>query len=99
MAGKDIDELSRMIGSIQSDVAHIRRTTEAIDQKTDKTNERVIENSSSLKLVYKRIDDMQVHVDDYRSVKQKGIGVITVVGMVFGFIGALVGKLFHYFVG
>lgn len=95
----NIDELSRMIGSIQADVLHIRRNTEIIDGKVDKTNDQMIRIEGSTKSAHKRIDEVRTDVERHNNLEQKGYGAITVLGMVFGFIGAIVGKVFSYLMG
>lgn len=37
----DIDELSMTLGTIQSDVEHIRKNTDAIEKKVDKTHDNL----------------------------------------------------------
>ena len=82
-----------MLGAIQADVVHIRRNTEVTDAKMDKINESVIRQDSSLKSAHKRIDEIKPVVDDYAKTKQKGIGALTLLGAICGFVGAVAGKI------
>ena len=89
----DIDELSRMIGKLQSDINYIRKSTDAIDVKVDKTHEDMIRAKVSVESAHKRIDEISPHVQDFVKLKQRGLGIMGVLSLVFGFIGAFLGKI------
>ena len=98
MAG-EIDELSKMLGSMQADIAHIRKTNDAIDAKVDKAHENVIELKASAKSAHKRIDALKPHVEDYKKMKQRGIGLTAALAAICGFIGSALLKSLNFFLG
>lgn len=89
----DIDELSRMLGGIQTDILYIRKSTDAIDTKVDKAHENLIEVQASTKSAHKRIDEIVPCVEDYKVMKQRGIGITMVLGAIFGLVGASAFKI------
>ena len=88
-----VDELSRMIGQIQADVKHTRKSVDVIETKVDHLTQTSIRNEGSLKDAQKKIDDMHPHVEEFRKLKQRGIGILTALSMVFGAIGAFLSKV------
>lgn len=96
---KDIDEFSRTLGVIQADVGHIRKNTDAIEKKVDKTHEDMIINKASTKSAHKRIDDITPHIEDFKKIKQRGIGITSILSIIFGFLGAILLKTFHFLLG
>lgn len=94
-----IDEISQLLGSIQADVLHIRRNTELTEAKMDKLTEASIRQDSSIRSAHKRIDEIKPIVDDYSKTKQKGIGALTLLGAICGFVGAIISKLIQGFFG
>ena len=94
-----------MIGSIQSDVLHIKKNTELTEHKIDKVVEGSVRHEQAIKSAHKRLDDHKAHLDDnvapvledYKSMKQKGIGAMAVAGIIFGFIGSLILTAIKYF--
>ena len=95
----DIDELSRMLGEMQSDISHIRKSTDLIDTKVDKAHENVIELKASAKSAHKRIDALHPHVEDYKKMKQRGIGMMASISAFMGFLGAALMKGLNFFLG
>jgi hypothetical protein len=92
-----IDEISQLLGSMQADIVHIRRNTELTEAKMDKVSEGMIRQDASIRSAHKRIDELEPIVDDYQGIKQKGIGALTIIGAICGFVGALVGKIISLF--
>lgn len=86
-------ELSRTIGNIETDVKHTRRSVDVIETKVDHLTETSIRNEESLKAAQKKIDIMHPHVEDYRKLKQRGIGILTAASMFFGAVGAFLSKV------
>lgn len=95
----NIDELSRTLGEMQADILHIRKSTDAIDTKVDRAHENVIALKSSAKQAHKRLDDIYPHVEDYKKMKQRGYGIIAVMGVIFGSAGGILIKALKLFAG
>ena len=88
-----VDELSLMIGRIESDVKHTRKNTEVIGEKVDKLTESVIKNDALIRTAQKKIDDIHPYVEDYKKLKQRGVGILTTLSMIFGALGAFLSKI------
>lgn len=91
-----IDELSKTLGTMQSDIAHIRNQTSSIDGKVSKTNEKMIIAETAIKSAHRRLDDLQEKVDNHEDIKNKGVGALTILATVIGIIGAIVAKVFDH---
>lgn len=95
----DLDELSLKLGTMQSDISHIRDNTERINGKVVEAHEKVINVEQSTKSAHKRIDDIKPHVEDYKRIKQKGLGAVGVIGLIFGLIGSGLAKILSFIAG
>lgn len=96
MSGENkIDALSEMLGRISADITHVRQKTETIDTKVDILQEHNVENRVTIKAAHRRLDNMEATVKDHERLKNKGMGIVSFVGFVFGVLGAAVTKIFH----
>lgn len=93
-----LDKVSKMLGGLQSDMKHVRKTSETILEKTDKLNETVIIQGQRIKSAHERIDDIEPKVNEHEAIKNQGVGfwiaLTTISGSVAGCIGAFITKAF-----
>lgn len=94
----NIDELSHRLGVIQSDIEHIKTHTTNIESKLDQSHELAIENKSANKAAHKRLDEIQPHVESYKRMEQRGIGLIAVLAFIVTLIGNGILKVIGAFV-
>lgn len=99
MSGQ-IDEISEVIGKFQSNFDHILKSLNGIDSKVDRLTETGILQQASIKSAHKRLDEITPVVREHEIIKNKGAGILTILGMVASFvgvfIGAVVSKLLHW---
>lgn len=88
-----IDELSRMIGQIQADVAHTRKSSDEINGKVDALTKTVAHQEFRLQESEKKIQKIQPEIEDYKKLKQRSIGAMAVLATIFGAVGSVVSKL------
>lgn len=88
------DEMFTMLGRIQSDVAHLRDTAASTDSKVESLVKNDARQDQIMKAAHRRIDEVTVTVKEHEALKNRGLGILTVVGFLFGLIGSVVGKFF-----
>lgn len=91
----ELNEISNAIGRLQADVKHILHQVDGVDRKVESLQASNVENGLSVKNAHRRLDELTPKVDHHESLKNKGLGVIAAVGVIFGVLGALLGKIFH----
>jgi uncharacterized coiled-coil DUF342 family protein len=92
-----IDDFSRTIGALQSDVSHIRSNTDSTKEKVDVMHEHMIIARRDIKSAHRRLDDIIPHIEDYRKNKHHAAGAYSVLSVISGFIGGVIvwfGKVF-----
>ena len=92
----EIDKLSEKIGAIGADIKHLIAKTNAIDTKVESAQNKAIELSAAVKSAHKRVDKLAPTVERHEGLKNKAIGVISVLAFVFSLVGSVIGKLLHF---
>ena len=80
-----IDDISEKIGELTTAVEMLRSQTE---EQWD-ILKGISELTAKIDAVQEDVDEMKPYVDDYRKLKQRGIGVLGVVGLMGGGLGAI----------
>lgn len=80
-----IDQVSEKIGELTTAVEMLRSQTE--EQWDSLKGISVL--TAKVDAVQEDVADMKPYVDDYRKLKQRGIGVLGVVGLMGGGLGAI----------
>lgn len=88
-----IDELSKTLGVISSDIKHLVNKTANIDDKVETLQNHSVEHKASTKAAHKRIDDIAPKVTEHENLKNKGIGILAVISIVFGILGNAISKV------
>lgn len=91
----ELDNISAAIGRLESNAQHIRQQVDDVHHKIEKLQAHSVESNMAIKSAHKRLDVITPKVDDHESLKNKGTGIIATIGVVFGLIGAFLGKVFH----
>ena len=92
----NLDEVSKALGGLQSDMRHVRKINESILEKTDKMNESVIIQGQKVAAAHVRLDKMEPKVREHEELKNKGVGfwlaITTAISSASGVVGSLVTK-------
>jgi len=86
----DIDEVSSKLGSMQTNITHILKTTESIHDSLKDVNERVIIQEQKAKSAHKRLDKIEPIVNGHENIKNKGVGFFVAVSSLAGVVGAAI---------
>lgn len=99
----DLDEISRAIGEMQSQHKESERQRSRIFKLLDEIKDRQGEINGAINLVVSRLDSQNKRIevvekssDDFIALKNRGLGVIWVIGLAGGSIGAAVVWLVSY---
>lgn len=90
----DINELSKMLGTMQSDISHIKKLAESTNDRVREVSEKTIRAEVSVLGAHKRLDKVEPAVEDYKRQKSRIIGVIAGSSFASGGLGAALFKLF-----
>ncbi len=103
----DLDQLSRLLGRIEADMAEAARQRDALFKKLDNMETMMHEQNGASKLIAAQVaelakdhvalvemidEEIKPVVDDYKALKNKGLGVIGLIGLVSSGGGALLMK-------
>ena len=91
-----IDELSKTLGVISSDIKHLVGKTSSIDQKVEKLQNSNTHNEIAVKSAHERLDEVIPKVQEHENIKNKGLGVIAVMGTIFGALGSYLAKFIQF---
>lgn len=80
----DLIEISNKLGSLQAEQISSRRDHERTLQKLDELAEQLAPLASLIKTV----DEMKPHVEDWYKMKQRGLGILAVIGLMGGAVGS-----------
>jgi hypothetical protein len=88
----DINDLSRILGRLEADASAAKNQRELIFTQLDQIKTRL----SCLPQLAKTVESHSAAIDDYKRLKQRGIGIalaLTTIGGAIGSIGAwVIGK-------
>ena len=92
----ELDEISAAIGSLRTQAAETTRKQEATFRKLDKISEQVSELTGQIRLVVEQVSEIKKELDeeirppvqDYKSLKAKGLGVLAFVAILASGTGA-----------
>jgi hypothetical protein len=95
-----LDDISEAIGQLRATIEHIRRNTEVINGKLDRTTELCILADQSSKAAHQRIDGITDSINDtiapkvdaHERFQNKQIGIVASVTFIISLIGTGVGK-------
>lgn len=93
----DIDRVSQLLGSMQSDITHIKRVSDQTARQVNTLNGNVTENTESTKSAHKRIDAVEPLAAELNNWKNRSMGALIGVSSVSGFVGGLVGAILKFF--
>jgi hypothetical protein len=102
-----VDEISRMLGELRADNAEAMRQREAMWNKFDEVSKTCTEISGCVKMLgaqhialATRIDAEHAPViNEMKQLKQRGIGVLAILGIVGTVIAAMLSSAFDKFFG
>lgn len=92
----DIDQISRILGRLESDVGYIRKATDEGNGKIDALTKESILHNASLKAAHKRIDIIEPNVTDFVNLKNKAVGAVCSISGLSAVIGAGLMKCGEY---
>lgn len=91
-----IDELSKVLGEMQSDMKHVRVRTDDIHREQKDLNEKVIINGIRVEQIDQKVKEISPKVERHEELinKSKG-GVVVATGLagMAGFVGGIIGKI------
>lgn len=99
---RELDEISRAIGRLETSVTEGNRARDNIDRKMDEVISVVHGFAAKLSSVSDDVDEMRPLVDDYRDNRSRAKGIIMMFSILAAIAGSLAGKvldLLPYFKG
>ena len=72
----DLDKISQAIGALQADSRTAGDQRDKIFEKLDEIGRVVAETAGQLPALTERLEKIEPHVEDYKRVKNRGIGII-----------------------
>ena len=79
-----IDDTSQMLGELISSVRTLNKSTNDIWEKLDEIEKALVTVSAN----ERAIAEMKPHVDEFRILKQRGLGVLGMIGLIASSAGA-----------
>ena len=79
-----IDDTSQMLGELISSVRTLNKSTNDIWEKLDEMEKTLAKVSAN----ERAIAEMKPHVDEFRILKQRGLGVLGMIGLIASSAGA-----------
>jgi chromosome segregation ATPase len=102
----ELDEISKSIGVLTAQHAESQRQRDAIFKKLDAIENNVQEARGAQNLVLHKLDQHELRLQkveaiakDYEGLKNQGKGVLVMVGLLGGTVGAGVAALFSMLIG
>lgn len=92
-----LDEISRIIGNMQSDLGHIRTRTDEANGKIDTLVTQSLLNETSVKAAHRRIDDIEPEHKELINAKHRTKGAMVAYGSVGGIVTLFLGKVVEKF--
>ena len=86
--------LIESITRIETNIVNMRKNSDEMKAQLSSIDKNVIIQSEKLKSAHKRIDVVENVAEDYKKVKNRGLGVIFGLSAASGGIGAYIGGLF-----
>ena len=93
----DLDKLSTTIGGMASDIRHLVKSVDNMNEKVEDIEKAHIENELATKAAHKRLDKVVPKVHEHEAIKNKGLGIMAAVGVFFGLLGSIFGKMIGIF--
>jgi len=98
----ELDQLSEIIGTLRAEVKENRRQHDASFKKLDVIDDKITKLTSAVELLTsehaslkKKVEeDIEPVTTDYKAMKNKGYGVITLIGLMSSGVGVGVFKFF-----
>lgn len=84
----DINQVSLMLGQLVAGQKETDRKLDAMFNKLDGMDDRVIKNEGVIATVRSDVESMKPHVEDYKNNKQRGLGLMAGIGLGGGAGGA-----------
>jgi chromosome segregation ATPase len=100
----DLDQLSRLLGRVEAELAEGARQRDALFNKLDDIEKMIHEQNGAMRVLAAQVaqqskdhaelkeiieDEIKPVVDDYKGLKNKGMGVIAFIGFVSAGSGAM----------
>ena len=79
-----IDDVSKTLGELVSSVQSLTNQTRDQWEKLEK----IEKHAAKWEGVAEDVADMKPHVDDYKRLQQRGVGMFIILGLLFGGLGA-----------
>mgnify|MGYP003627752240 CR=1 FL=1 len=89
----NIDGVSKTLGEL---VASVQSLTNQTRDQWEKLDE-IEKHAAKWESLAEDVADMKPHVDDYKRLKQRGIGMFVILGLLFGGLGAGIVYVFEKF--
>ena len=86
-------DLLLMLGGMKSSIEDMQKKITGIDAKTDTVIKTSIETQSATKSAHKRIDDIEPVLKEHEAYKNKGLGIMAFIGILFGTFGMVISWL------
>ena len=88
-----LDQISAAIGRLQEAQENAERQRERMFEKLDS----IAVQTAELPALARRIGEMEPHVEDYKRLKQRGVGVLGLIAVAGSLLGAWVRELWEGF--
>ena len=89
----EVDEISRTLGRLEADAASARNQREKIFELIGEVQLSL----GAIPALIEKVDDHSVHIEDFKGLKNKGIGVLAFVAMLGGAVGVGIDRIVGIF--
>lgn len=97
--GDGENQVQFMLGQLVAGQKETARKIDAMFEKLDGMDERVVKNEGALGVVKSDVDSMKPYIEDYKKNKQRGLGLMAGIGVGGGGAGAGVATLLSKWLG
>lgn len=95
----EIHKISEKLGQLTAMVENIEKTGLRTEEKIDNHTKDIVELEQRTKSAHKRLDAHNTHIEDYKTMKQRGFGIVSVIGAIAGVLTTLGFKVFDKILG
>lgn len=88
-----LDQISAAIGRLQEAQANAARQRERMFEKLD----GIAAQTAEIPALARRIGEIEPHVEDYKRLKQRGVGILGLIAMGGSLLGAWIRELWDRF--
>lgn len=87
-------ETQRLLGSLETAIKSVNGSIVKMDEKLDTVGETVVRIDSSVRSAWKKIEEHNKHIEDFKKIKNQAFGIATFVGFLGGIVGFIIDHIF-----